>query len=72
MVIVVFAGFFIVFYDSTTSIFPRRVSQLHRHSCLGKRPFGRAAIAATNECPPIESLISDISNPMRIIAKSHW
>ena len=48
MVIVVFAGFFIVFYDSTTSIFPRR------------------------ECPPIESLISDISNPMRIIAKSHW
>jgi len=40
MVIVVFAGFFIVFYDSTTSIFPRRVSQLHRHSCLGKRPFG--------------------------------
>ncbi len=40
MVIVVFAEFFIVFYDSTTSIFPRRVSQLHRHSCLGKRPVG--------------------------------
>jgi len=40
MVIVVFAGFFIVFYDSTTSIFPKGVSQLHRHSCLGKRPFG--------------------------------
>ena len=28
MVIVVFAGFFIVFYDSTTSTLPIRVSQL--------------------------------------------
>ena len=69
MVIVVFAGFFIVFYDSTTSIFPRRVSQLHRHSCLGKRPFGpsghcchqRMPTRITGTVPLICSLISPMS-----------
>lgn len=64
MVIVVFAGFFIVFYDSTTSIFPIRVSQLVNLSALPLLP--------PTDCPPIESLISDVSNPMRIIAMSHW
>lgn len=72
MVIVVFAGFLLFFM-----ILPLLYSQDGYPNYIGilawaSVPLGRTAIAATNECPPIESLISDISNPMRIIAKSHW
>ena len=49
MVIVVFAGFFIVFYDSTTSIFPIRVSQLVNLSAF---LLGQASLLAERPLLP--------------------